>query len=746
MFGLVKRKQFKTGDIIKYDNKYNIVKEIIDEGSCLEKIKIKCVLDENDKNVITVDHNNNKLEGINDKKVKEKLKTIIKFITKYNTNINFLYRRSKEYECLDQTHVDTILKILTECKIKIQNLYKIAIHLKKTQETTFELMNIILHPFNFITNETSLITFNNAENIMKIYNLNIDFKSIYTAWIYHTINNNNNSFYMEEWKFNKDCEKFCKEREKNNLNYKLYINSLILKKYINNKWYITTKHLLDKEKNMTDLMITLFIEHSDKKIDDTVLLNYEKMIHSYENQRSKQLTKENPFKFNKEQTNTIIHALTNKLSILTGPPGSGKTDLLQCVLYINEKLYKNEQLYKKSPTTGINPDNISLIAPTGQAFNNMSMNQKNDRYHPQMSGTCHKLIHSFIPKKNEFDNKPKTQQNDFMQKIKEELIDDPEKLRKKKNFYDCKFEWMIIDEASMVDLNIFHELLLICSKYKSKLMLIGDNRQLPSVGPGTVLSSLINSQLCDINKLTKIHRQENGALLESIKQMNNDEIITLTDFDNISLIHHISTEGSNNLMKFLELLIDKYDLKKDFTNTKFLCYHNDDKYQFTVDKLNKILQNNYNPNQKEIPTSNKYNKYIFRVNDRIIRTENDYSNDKMRANGERAIIRNYNGENITITYDDDKPEEITHDVLYEEFALNYATTIHKSQGSQFDTIVIFIEPKAQYITKEAFYTALSRAKKRCIIVTIAEDLIHCQRESMSGVSLFMNSENSSYDF
>lgn len=742
MFGGVKRKQFKKDDIVTFDKKYNIVKEIINEGSCIEKLKIKSVLDEKDNNVITIDHNNNKLEGICDKKQKQKLKTIIKFINNYNNTINYLIRRGTRCDILNENDINTILKLLTECKIKTQNLYKINYHLKKTQNPQFELMNIILHPFNFITNEIYLITFNNAENIMNIYNLNIKFELIYTAWIYYTINSNNNSFYMEEWKFNKECKKFCKEREKNNLNYILYINSLIIKKYINKKFYITTKFLLNKEKVMTDLIIDLFIENADENIDDNVLSKYKIMINLYERARSIQLTrdkkKETVFKFNKEQTNTIIHSLTNKLCILTGPPGSGKTDLLQCVLFINEKLYKQYH------TTGINPNNISLIAPTGQAFNNMSKSQKSETYHEQISGTCHKLIHGFIPKKDEFDNKNKKQQKDFMEKIKEELDNDPEKIRKKKNFYNSKFEWFIIDEVSMVDLNIFYDLLKFASVYKSKLMLIGDNKQLPSVGPGAVLSSLINSQLCDINKLTEIHRQENGALLESIKKMNNDTIITLNDFDNISLIH-ISTEGSDNLTKFVELLIDKYNLKEDITNTKFLCYHNSDKYKFTVDILNKILQNNYNPNNKEVTTSN-YNKYKFRVNDRIIRTENDYSNDKMRANGEPAIIRDYDGENIIITYDDDKPEEITHDVLYEEFGLNYATTIHKSQGSQFDTIVIFIEPKAQYITTEAFYTALSRAKKRCIIVTIAEDLIHCQRKGMPGVSLFMNSENSSYDF
>jgi exodeoxyribonuclease V alpha subunit len=170
--------------------------------------------------------------------------------------------------------------------------------------------------------------------------------------------------------------------------------------------------------------------------------------------------------------------------------------------------------------------------------------------------------------------------------------------------------------------------------------------------------------------------------------------------------------------------------------------------------LNIILQNIFNPLNEDweydkIPSNNKWeNKFQFRVKDQIIRTENDYSDDeKMRANGEEASILDFDGMNVTIQYSgvNDKPEKIGVDELYENFQLNYCVTVHKSQGSQYVNVVYFIEPKQTFIGKKSIYTAISRAKERCFIISNAKDFIDIQKQVDQKVSLFME-ESNEYNF
>jgi exodeoxyribonuclease V alpha subunit len=122
----------------------------------------------------------------------------------------------------------------------------------------------------------------------------------------------------------------------------------------------------------------------------------------------------------------------------------------------------------------------------------------------------------------------------------------------------------------------------------------------------------------------------------------------------------------------------------------------------------------------------------------------------MRANGEEATILDFDGRIVKIQYSgvDDKEEEIGIDALYENFALNYCVTVHKSQGSQYDNVVFLIEPNISFIEKKAIYTAVSRAKKRCIVVSTEFDFIKLQNENKKidyKVSLFME-KSDKYEF
>ena len=142
--------------------------------------------------------------------------------------------------------------------------------------------------------------------------------------------------------------------------------------------------------------------------------------------------------------------------------------------------------------------------------------------------------------------------------------------------------------------------------------------------------------------------------------------------------------------------------------------------------------------------------FTFRREDKIIRTENDYSSEKMRANGEEAEIIDFDGLNVTIKYSgaDDKLERIGINGLYENFILNYCVTVHKSQGSQYKNVVFFVEPEQTFIEKKMIYTAISRAQTRCFVISRPNDFISLQKQSKKidfKVSLFMK-ESDNYEF
>jgi exodeoxyribonuclease V alpha subunit len=236
------------------------------------------------------------------------------------------------------------------------------------------------------------------------------------------------------------------------------------------------------------------------------------------------------------------------------------------------------------------------------------------------------------------------------------------------------------------------------------------------------------------------------------------EIITHDDFtDETMQLFTTETVISGNEIDKEKIanFITENNLNKN--NTKFIANFNKAKFTFNTTSLNNILQNIFNPINvnfgaflNEIPSNCKYeNGFTFRVEDKIIRTENDYSSEKMRANGEEATIISFDGKYVTIKYSgtSDKPEEIGINELYENFKLNYCVTVHKSQGSQYLNVVFLIEPKCSYIEKKAIYTAISRAKEKCLIVSNEPDFVNLQNnkaDNYKKVTLFME-ESDNYN-
>lgn len=712
----------------------------------------------------------------------EKLPSFLSLVEKYNSAyysaLSFDMQRAKAIMPTKENYsinkfiipadiVDMMNNLLTRCKLNINQLYKIIHTLRKTHDQSFQFHCIYENPFNFIRQEVQLITFEKAEKICQEFNLSIDFRVKYEKWIY-SLFFKENAFYIINWKFNKEVVKFCERYGE--IARDIDISDFVINIGIDGKEYKTTKFLLELEKKTTDLTMDLFYDvEYDVPIEEINAL-----IETYE-------TKNNKI-FEEDQKNGIIRSIKNKLSIITGFPGTGKTEIVKCILFILSKIAEKyfpelggyEKISENCDKKKYWPlKNVSLMAPTGLAYINLHRSLEKSFYNEKISGTCHKtLYHTF----------PKIMQSKLEAEIQHEIHDEmPYSMQKGANNFDIyrynedneednednasskssigpndnndnekKIKLIILDETSMLDMFLFYELLISCQHFDARLIIIGDINQLPSIGPGLVLKNLISSKCFEVTHLTKIKRQNAGSLVSTIKKMTN-ETINYTKFkdDTISVINsneYLTNNKEINKTAILNL-IETNSFNKN--TTKFITYFNNTKFNFNTSSINSILQDIFNPSNgiDNIPSNNKYEKEtIFRINDKIIRTENDYSNEKMRANGEEAEILDFDGRYIMIKYNDAEsvPEKICIDELYDNFKLNYCITIHKSQGSQYDNVVLFIEPNQSIIDKTSLYTAVSRARNKCIVISSKTDFIKCQNNNNSfdnKVSLFMRKSN-----
>jgi hypothetical protein len=805
----VQNKEYKSIKYVVYEDNLYIIIEKLEKKLrvCKFDLYIKLFKSTYELNEITIDviYINKDLKTINEKKVYDKISSILDFIIKYSefdTYNNNKFNK-KLLEKLNNTDINYLIYLRLNTNIKINTLYKIFHKFKKTRENKYKITNLFIDPYKFIEDDCSYITFNLADNINKLWNLNINFTCKLRAKIIDIINVNNggprNSFWIEKFIFNKEIKEYCKKNNKIYENCKEFINenihtlawniskkkiqemgneklgfdkqhkektreyvyknnksyinfckkqddpNYLMQQYINYyngyEEYISTKYLFKLEVSLTKDIKKINNYNKEQDYDKEKI---EELIENYEEQIFKN-------RFDIKQKEAILNIFNNNFSILTGPPGSGKTDIVKCILYIKRNYEDNYNSYKYEDKYEVPTTNVCIMAPTGQAFNTITKEMTKEDYDKEISGTCHKVLYQIFNKKCELEN------------LDENIIQYKRENDKKWNekFYETIFDFIIVDEFSMIDLIIFKELLKVCKHYKSKLLIIGDVEQFPPIGPGNPLQKIIKSDffLANVSKLTKIYRQEEGTCLSNIiNKMHEGNKITIEDFnkDKTAIFINIADEynsfGKNEKLKnFIHKLQQDYCLDKE---TKFLCFNtsyatNDDgtrKYIFNTHDLNKIIQDLFNPINENfdnnIIKSTTDDKREFRINDKIIRNYNDYSDEeKMRANGEEATIDKLeDGENIIISYSDEKSLSIPIYKLFEEFDLNYTTGFHKSQGGGWNTIVVFIQPNASFIKQKAIYTSISRSKKKLIFISTPEDLLNCQKPDEEGKSYFMNKQ------
>lgn len=385
-------------------------------------------------------------------------------------------------------------------------------------------------------------------------------------------------------------------------------------------------------------------------------------------------------KLSKIQISAIKSCFLQNVSIITGGPGTGKTTIINTIANIFLSLGYN----------------IALAAPTGRAAKRIEETTKIE------SKTIHRLL-GYVP--NKYDDFGYFEYNE-------------------KNTLDV--DLVIIDEMSMVDVLLF-EKLLKGIKESTKLIIVGDVDQLPSVGAGNVLRDLIESNVIKYTKLTDIFRQSKKSnIIVNAHRINNGKYPILneknSDFFFLKTNNPIITR--NTVVDLIKNRLPKaygYNFYKDIqilTQTrKGIC---------GVYELNRILQEVLNPKTKDSLELNFGNK-VFRLNDKVMQTKNNYDLSFTDSNGEEGFGV-YNGDmgivfeidekekKIIVKMQDDRTVEYAVEDL-DNLELSYAITIHKSQGSEFKSVIIPLFDSFYMLqTRNLLYTAITRAKENIVLV------------------------------
>lgn len=648
------------------------------------------------------------------KDIQEQIKKAYHFKTRYNKEIDVLNEHSP------RPFQKVSLQFLIEYSIhkryiSLKLFNKLPFILKKTGSHSIEIQNILSNPMDFILPEFQFISFRKALEISIELGLHIDLTIQIEKWCYDFMHTHR-CFYIPFHKFIDRFKEFCLSIHTKYEDVIDIMNQSTVHKTIHGQHYRTTQPLIDAENILTNHIIELFYNKQFAISRQTIQTH----ISAFESIH--QIT------FNSQQLDAIHGAICNKLFTINGFPGTGKSTIVKCILYVFSVISKKEELIDqeedveyiltaKYPTRS----KISILAPTGLAYVGLSAKCR-PLFNETISGTCHRVVYT------QFDKKM------------------PEKP-----------ELIIIDEFSMIDIFMLREIIDWCIIFQCRLIIIGDENQLPSIGPGTCLKNIIQCNIFSQTKLTQIKRQNSDCLLIQHIQTMTEKVLLpcqLTDHTlQLLPIQRFIQEGELSIHQIRELFRHE---QFNCNNTKILTYFKDAKYICNMNNLNSIFQDLFNPNGKIISSSSssKYTKkteiYQYKVGDHIIRIENDYSNEHFRANGECAIIQRVDviKQTVYIRYHDAKEDiEVHIATLYEEFSLAYALTVHKSQGSQCENVVIFIDETQHSWNKTALYTAISRAQSRCILITTDRDFISIQkniRGNEDKQSLFML-ESSIYD-
>ncbi|MCX4080042.1 ATP-dependent RecD-like DNA helicase [Rickettsia rhipicephali] len=360
----------------------------------------------------------------------------------------------------------------------------------------------------------------------------------------------------------------------------------------------------------------------------------------------------------------IKKALQHKLMVITGGPGTGKTTLLNALL----RTLSTQDL------------NIKLCAPTGRAAKRLS----------ESTGLEATTIHRLLEIEPAYGGFKRNEDSPLL----------------------C--DYLVIDEASMVDISLFHALLKALPPH-SALLIVGDVDQLPSVGAGQVLKDIINSKVMPTVKLIEIFRQAaTSNIIINAHRVNNGILPDLTPPKRESDFYFIEAEHGEDIINKIIMMIkdripNKFNLNP-INDIQLLCPMQ--RGGVGARSLNIELQKILNPNCSSGIT--KFGQ-IFAIGDKVMQTENNY--DKEVYNGDIGVINNINEQDQEITINFYNRNVVYDYSDLDQITLAYATTIHKSQGSEYPAVIIPLTMQSYMMLKRnLIYTAITRGKHLVIII------------------------------
>ena len=390
-----------------------------------------------------------------------------------------------------------------------------------------------------------------------------------------------------------------------------------------------------------------------------------------------------------KQKEAVMNSLINRVSVITGGPGTGKTTILKCLIKIYENLSKKP---------------VTLLAPTGRAARRMSESTG------KPASTIHSAIHLYT--------------NDLpvgeCAKLEEGLV--------------------VVDEMSMVDQFLMDKLMCCMPTDNYHVVMVGDVDQLESVGAGCVLRELISSVVIPVSRLTEVFRQgqDSAVIVDNANAINKGEC-RLQQNDRFLFEYAFSEEDAQQ--KILDLY-EKEVREWGADNVSILCPMRH-RGLVCVDKLNSKIQEMINPVQPGDPIY-RLGGQEFRLRDRVIMTKNT----EFASNGDIGVLEDI----ITEKEEDGGTETLfviswdngaTHDYNKEEMVnvdLAYAITIHKSQGSEYASCIIPILSTQEFmLRRNLFYTAVTRSKERVHVVYDRNDAVQtaiCRNEVGKRNTLF----------
>ncbi len=378
----------------------------------------------------------------------------------------------------------------------------------------------------------------------------------------------------------------------------------------------------------------------------------------------------NDFRYNEEQHLAIESALKNRLSIITGGPGTGKTTIINAIVSIYIKI---NDLSNKDVI-----NDIALLAPTGRAARKLS----------DVTGLGAMTIHRYL--------KWNKDSNEFNVN---ELNKNNHKL-------------IIVDEVSMIDMFLFKALLSGLNS-KITLVLVGDVNQLPSVGAGNVLGDLIDSEKVPYTALSYIYRQTLNSYIPVLaEEIRNKE---LGDFTTQKDDYNFLNVNSSRLIDTIKEIV-KRSLDRGIDENKLQILAPIYRGMCGIDNLNTVLRDIYNPYDKKKNEVSHYG-VVFREGDKILQLVNDP--DINVFNGDIGFIKSikteYNKAVIIIDFDGNKVEASKEDLANIKHA--YAITIHKAQGSEFENVIMpVVSHYGIMLYNKLIYTGVSRAKKSLVVL------------------------------